>query len=709
MQVLTEPGVFSSRNPTGPTSATAIARHIQAGTVNMDGLDEAERARLHHLAQRRAAIGSAPALVSADPPVHTRQRDALAPAFAAERIAELETSVAAIAGQLVDAFVDRGQVELVAEFSRPFALRVIAIILGMDEPEVDKLARWSDAFTLAVGSAQQEPRELLDMFEQISEFYDYFTEPLQRAQRESRDDLLGLLANAPNRADADADATLAEKLQMLSGLVVAGYTTTRDLLSSLMLRLADSDDGEDRLRSDMSRLPDLIEEVLRVEAPTAGIHRTASENTRLGGVDIPAGSFVFLDFHAANLDPRAFESPRELKYDRPQRPVHLSLGYGAHACIAASLARMQARIALEVLVGRLQNVKLQATPETLAYRPSWASRGLIELPLTFEPNVAGADTTAEAGHRPVVVADQQLVAERTLEIVLRSPDGAALPAWEPGAHIELLLPSGNARQYSLCGNPAERTAWRIAVLEEVDGRGGSAELHRLAKAGVVLQAHPPRNHFPLKDGVRFLFIAGGIGVTPILTMIEEVQRRGAEWTLVYGGRSRSAMAYLDRIAAYTGGTVDVWPEDERGRPDLAALLAAQDAQTQLYACGPTGLLDAITEAHAAVHGLQPLRIERFAAAGPIDVSGGAFEVQLAKSGQSLIVEEGTSILATVRAVLPRLSYSCEEGYCGECETAVLEGTPDHRDDFLSDEERESGTTMMICVSRSCSSKLVLDL
>jgi ferredoxin len=107
--------------------------------------------------------------------------------------------------------------------------------------------------------------------------------------------------------------------------------------------------------------------------------------------------------------------------------------------------------------------------------------------------------------------------------------------------------------------------------------------------------------------------------------------------------------------------------------------------------------------------LQPLRIERFAAAGPVDVSGGAFEVRLAKAGQSLIVEEGTGILSTVRAVLPRLSFSCEEGYCGECETTVLEGTPDHRDDFLSDEEREAGTTMMICVSRSCSPQLVLDL
>jgi ferredoxin len=169
------------------------------------------------------------------------------------------------------------------------------------------------------------------------------------------------------------------------------------------------------------------------------------------------------------------------------------------------------------------------------------------------------------------------------------------------------------------------------------------------------------------------------------------------------------MAYLDRIAGYPAGRVDLWPEDERGRPDLEALLRAQDAQTEVYACGPAGLLDALAEAHARVQALAPLRIERFSAAGPVDVSGGAFEVVLAKAGKSLIVEEGTSILATLRKVLPRMSFSCEEGYCGECETSVLEGTPDHRDDFLSDEEQESGETMMICVSRCKGRRLVLDL
>ena len=272
-----------------------------------------------------------------------------------------------------------------------------------------------------------------------------------------------------------------------------------------------------------------------------------------------------------------------------------------------------------------------------------------------------------------------------------------------------MILSGLTRQYSLCGDPADRKRYTIAVLEEVDGRGGSAELHRVARTGAVIRVRSPRNAFPLAESSRYLFVAGGIGITPILTMVEEAERRGSEWKLVYGGRSRGTMAYVDRVSALTSGVVDLWPEDERGRPDLAALLATADAETQVYVCGPTGLIDAVQTAHASVHGLQPLRFERFAAAGPVDTTGGAFEVVLAKAGKTLTVEEGVSILETVRSVLPRLSYSCEEGYCGECETRVLEGQPDHRDDFLDQEEQEAGESMMICVSRCKGQRLVLDL
>jgi cytochrome P450/ferredoxin-NADP reductase len=711
VQVLSDADLFSSRHSTGPHSATALARRIQAGDVDLTDLSPAEQERLQALARRRAAVSSAPALISADPPLHDEQREVVEPAFGPRRVAALEPFVSGLIGGLVDAFVDRSQADMIADFCRPAVVGIIGELLGVDAEDGARFTRWSDAFVLAVGNASLSAREMLEMFESIAEAYDYFTERLARAEVErsetdAGDDLMNVLASYQGRS---RDVSLAERLQMTTQLMVAGNETTTHLLGSAVLRIASTPGLEEELRTDPTRLPDLVEEVLRLEAPTTGIYRLVTANTRLGGVDIPAGSFVFVDFHAANLDPAAFEAPRELRFDRPDKPQHLTFGHGQHSCMAADLARMTVRVALGVLLQRVRDLRLVVPQDALPYPRSFAARGPLVLAVAFSRNETTVDPAADAEHRPMAVESAREVAERVMEIVLRASDGKELPAWEPGAHIELLLPSGLTRQYSLCGDPHDRSRYVLAVLEEVDGRGGSAELHRVVRSGAAVAVRPPRNNFPFKAAPRYLFVAGGIGVTPILPMVEEAQRRGATWTLVYGGRSRSTMAYLDRVAAYGGGTVELWPEDERGRPDLPGLLAAQDEETLVYACGPTGLLDAVQAAHAQVHGLQPLRIERFAAAGPVDITGGAFEVVLAKTGKTLVVEEAASILETVRAVLPRLAFNCEEGYCGECETGVLEGVPDHRDDFLDEDEQAAGETMMICVSRCKGSRLVLDL
>jgi cytochrome P450/ferredoxin-NADP reductase len=706
--VLADPDLFSSRNATGPRSATSLARRIQTGEVDLGNLLEVDQERLQLLARRRAATGSAPALITADPPDLERQRSLILPALSPERVLALEPHVSAVVDELIDGFVGQDEVELMRALCRPLPLRVIAKVLGLDEASSAKVGPWTEAFLLGVGTAEQSPRQMLEMFEQIVEFYDHFSERLSCAEGEPCDDLVGVLATSRTE---EGGLSLPEKLQMLSQLMVAGDATTASLLGSVVIRLATTPGLEDQIRADLSRLPDLIEEVARLEAPSTGLFRLATRTTRLGGVDIPAGSYVFVSYHAANLDPQAFDAPQDIRFDRPASPQHLSFGRGVHACPGAGLARMEVRVALERLLARVRNIRLLVPVEAIPYTPSYAIRSPLEVPLAFQRQTASTapESAAAAEHTPMLVEQERLIADRILEVVLRAPDGRDFPAWEPGAHVELLLPSGCTRQYSLCGSPDDRQRLTIAVLEEVDGRGGSAELHRVARAGAVLQVRPPRNNFQLQAAPRYLFLAGGIGITPILTMVEAVQRTGAEWTLVYGGRSPSTMAYLDRVGAYSGGTVELWPEDERGRPDLPALLAAQDADTLVYACGPTGMLDAVEAAHASVKGLQPLRIERFAASGPVDVTGGAFEVVLAKTGRTLVVEENKSILETIRAVLPRLSYSCEEGYCGECETGVLEGQPDHRDDFLDDDERAAGEAMMICVSRCRGPRLVLDL
>ncbi|HEX5533978.1 MAG TPA: PDR/VanB family oxidoreductase [Actinomycetales bacterium] len=305
-----------------------------------------------------------------------------------------------------------------------------------------------------------------------------------------------------------------------------------------------------------------------------------------------------------------------------------------------------------------------------------------------------------------------VAADRVLTIELQAPGREDLPEWQPGAHVDVILRDGLVRQYSLCGDPADRRRWRLGVLREDVGRGGSEYVHAVLRPGDMVQVRGPRNHFPLVPAEHYLFIAGGIGITPILPMVAEVHRRGASYRLVYGGRSRSSMAFLEELERY-GDNVTLVPQDELGLPDIGGLIASAPAGTNVYCCGPEPLIAAVErETQALPAGA--LHRERFAAA-PTDPdaepqpAGEAFEVELASSGEVLTVHPDQSVLeALEEAGVPILS-SCREGICGTCETGVISGKPDHRDSLLSDEEKEESATMLVCVSRACGPRLVLDL
>lgn len=306
------------------------------------------------------------------------------------------------------------------------------------------------------------------------------------------------------------------------------------------------------------------------------------------------------------------------------------------------------------------------------------------------------------------VTAAQHVADDVLELVLSAPDLSPLPPWQPGSHIELLLPSGLSRQYSLCGELDTTSSYTIAVLREKSGRGGSEEIHRIASVGIQFSANAPKNNFALEPADSYLFIAGGIGITPLLPMISAVDRERRQWSLVYGGRTVRSMAYLDRLLG-SFDRVDAWVESERGYPDLPTILGNAPAGTLVYTCGPSAMIEAVKAEFGNHAHLAALHIERFTASGPVDVSGDSFEVELRRSGEVFTVEEGDSILAELKNLVPDHPYSCEEGYCGECETRVLDGVPDHRDDYLTEEEQKRGDVMMICVSRCKGPRLVLDL
>jgi ferredoxin-NADP reductase len=295
------------------------------------------------------------------------------------------------------------------------------------------------------------------------------------------------------------------------------------------------------------------------------------------------------------------------------------------------------------------------------------------------------------------------------ELVLVAADGSELPSWAAGSHIDVKIRPGLVRQYSLCSDPGDRSRWRVAVLREPASRGGSIVLCERVRAGDVLTVTGPRNHFPLHESPRYLFIAGGIGITPIIPMIKAAQDAGADWRLVYGGRSEASMAYRDEVRRIDPARVLEWPQDLRGLIELDQLLAEPQPGTLIYCCGPEPLIAAV-EARSAHWPHKTLQVERFAPRPLTDVPANtSFEIELVDSGEVLVVPPDRSILEVVDEAGIFVLSNCEEGTCGTCQTAVLEGVPDHRDSVLDEDERAANDTMMICVSRALSSRLVLDL
>ncbi|QIV81798.1 PDR/VanB family oxidoreductase [Mycolicibacterium frederiksbergense] len=317
-----------------------------------------------------------------------------------------------------------------------------------------------------------------------------------------------------------------------------------------------------------------------------------------------------------------------------------------------------------------------------------------------ERAVRGADAplTLLVTGRTVVAQDNDVVA-----LTFAAPDGATLPAWQPGSHLDLHLPSGRRRQYSLCGDPQDRSRYRIAVRRIPDGGGGSLEMHALS-VGDTVTVRSPRNGFPFIPYERALYIAGGIGITPVLPMVLAAQRLGTDWHFVYCGRSAATIPFLDEIASWDPSRVTIRFDDEHGLPTVDDLLGHAPAGGAVYVCGPPPMIETVRQ-NFDRSGAAALHFERFSA--PPVRDGTAFEIELARSGEVLPVAADETVLDALVRHRPDTAYSCRQGFCGTCRVGVLAGTAEHRENRLTAEERE--TSMLPCVSRSLTSRLTLDI
>jgi cytochrome P450/ferredoxin-NADP reductase len=670
-------------------------------------------------------------LVCQDPPRHTALRDAIRHSFGAREILAMEDGIREVARALLAEMRRKGSGDFTSDVALPLAFDAALKLVGVPVSEADYFINhlWR-AMARTVGQFG-------------------VPDDAAAANGESEEHLAGIVERRRAELEAGGDTSSADAITQILLSVEKGKVHTAEIVGLAHLVLSAATDAPAALLSNCiavldrhpalqrhltehpDKIANFVEEVLRFESPGQNLCRQTTAEITIAGVTIPASSRVMVLLASANRDERVFANPDTFDVDRvftPETKI-LAFGEGIHSCMGAPLARLTARVMLEELLDGSE-VRIVGMPER------WVKqmvRGYAKLPVTVTSLRKEADRPIEAAHHrstrltlaagwsvandeaaprefeaAVRVEAKDTVAEGVVTLTLREMDGKPLPPWEAGAHVDLILDEAATRQYSLCGDPGTPDVWRLGILRDAAGSGGSLNVHDQLKAGDVVHVRGPRNNFPLAGSSRYLFIAGGIGITPMLPMIRAAEAAGAEWQLIYGGRQRASMAFLDELARY-GDRVAVRPQDEYGLLDLDSLLGQPQPDTKIYCCGPEPLLAAVEE-RCAAWPKRSLHVERFVAKPLTEpILHEAFEVYLAQSDLTLTVPPDKSILSAVQdAGVPVLS-SCEEGTCGSCEVPVLQGVPDHRDSVLDEDAREAGDCMMICVSRACTPRLVLDL
>jgi len=666
-------------------------------------------------------------LVNEDEPAHMARRRLLMAPFTPAALAHHEPLVRQLARDYVDRFIDDGRADLVDQMLWEVPLTIALHFLGVPEEDMDRLRQYSIAHTVNTWG-RPKPEEQVAVAHAVGNFWQLAGEVLAKMRLDCDGPgwmKFGIRMQAEH-PDVVTDSYLHS--MMMAG-IVAAHETTANATANAMKLLLQHPEAWRQLCDDPALIPNAVEECLRHNGSVAAWRRLATRDAVVGDQAIPAGSKLLIVMASANHDEQHFADADGLDLRRDNASDHLTFGYGAHQCMGKNLARMELQIFLEEFTRRLPH--LQLAEQRFSYLPNTSFRGPEHLWVQWDParNPERADPAVRHGARQalrigepsrhtvgrtLVVCAMRPLAEGVVGLRLAAPDGAPLPRWAPGAHIDIDCGSAErARQYSLCGDPDDTGAYEIAVLREPDGRGGSAWVHDALRPGDRLRVRGPRSHFRLDaSAARLVFVAGGIGITPIAAMARHAQALGLPYELHYAGRHRAGMALLDELQARHGDRLTVYAGDEGRRCDLATLLARPDPATQVYACGPARLLQAL-QAQCAAAGWpeDALHVEHFhTTADALDPAREhAFEVELQASGLVLPVPADRTVLSVLRAANIDVQSDCEEGLCGSCELRVLAGEVDHRDLVLTRAERAGQQRMMACCSRARGDRLVLDL
>ena len=644
-------------------------------------------------------------LVNEDEPVHMERRRALMDAFTPQNLEEHQHFVRELVRKKVDGFIYKGRADLVQEMLWEIPLMVALHFLGVPEDDMQELRKFAVAHTVNTWGRPTLEQQL-EVAEGVGQFWEYSGRVLEKMKNnpEGKGWMYDMIAKNRVMPEVVTDNYLHS--MMMAIMVAAHETTALASANALKLLLADRKVWK-KICDNPQLIPGAVEECLRHSGSVVAWRRQVTTESEVSGVKFKKGDKLFLVSASANHDELHFENADELDIYRDNAIEHLTFGYGAHQCMGKNIGRMEMCIFIEELSRRIPDLKLCEQEFTYLANTSFRGPEALWTEWHAQPEQTARQITSfpigapdlKAMTRPVRVQAVYPEAEDIIRIELAAIHGEELPRWSAGSHIELVLPNGLSRKYSLCGLVTDQF-YTIAVKREPESRGGSQWIHQYLKAGEQIYIKGPKNFFKLNlQASQYVLIAGGIGITPILSMANSLREQGRPYRLIYLSRQRASMALLKEVAAH-GSAAELYISSEGKRIDLQQLLSALPAGTQVCACGPEALLDTLTNYTEDLSQVQ-LTVEHFGSGKNLFLyeNDTDFEVELLDSGLTLTVARDQTLLDCLLDKGIDVSFDCTEGLCGSCQLPVEEGEIDHRDKVLTRAERDGMKSVISCCSR----------
>ncbi|WP_299024077.1 cytochrome P450/oxidoreductase [uncultured Sulfitobacter sp.] len=641
--------------------------------------------------------------LNSDPPEHDRTRAVTSEPLLPGALKDIEPLLVSSANGLIDTLCQRGEFDAIADFAQFLPVTIVAELVGLPV-DSDQMLKWASATFNLFGTENARTDQA---FKDLTNLRDFL---LEYGRPEKLKD--GGWAKRIFEVGPERGISYETCAQLMRDYINPSLDTTISTTGQIIKFFADHPDQWDLIRKDASLIPNAVEEAVRMATPIRAFTRYTVEDSTIAGHTIPADKRVIVIYASANRDHRKFPDPDRYDVTRDVHD-HLGFGQGVHMCMGMHLARREIILLIEALRRRVTRFELLSEP-VVAMNNTIRAFASMPVKVHLAAEILQDDkkeTTAEtSAWLDVTVAKRTDVATDIIGLELVGTDGSALPAYDAGAHVDVYVKSGLIRQYSLTGNPADRSKYRLGILLDPKSRGGSTAVHTDFTQGQSIRIGRPRNNFPMVRHVAHtVLFAGGIGITPMLNMAYALEASGASWEMHYCGRTADRLAFMDELAQFGSKVqvhIDTGLDDQK--MDINAVLSSPAPDHHLYVCGPNGFINFIVQsAESNQWAAGSIHLERFGA--EVNTDGAAFTVVARRSGKTFDVQPGETISQKLLENGIHVRVSCQSGVCGTCLTAVVEGMPDHRDLVQTDLEKASNTQITVCCSRSKTKKLVLDL